>query len=206
MSKDKENDKELLHKLNTAVAAMNKAATRAEEVKTELVSKSKAVGMVLLEVKKRHPNVKDFDAFLKKAKGLQLSRAYDCMAIAGGRKTDAENREQIRNRVEKHRAKKLPPPLNAEPEQSPESPLPPPPVTSSNVTESAEVSAADRQQDMAAIAGAELTREEKSDDALVKFKQACEQYCNEMIEADLKNARVYFNEQRWRRRDKKKAA
>lgn len=39
---------------------------------------------------------------------------------------------------------------------------------------------------------------------LVQAKRACEEFCNEKMEAYLKNARVYFIEQRWRQ--KKQAA
>jgi hypothetical protein len=40
------------------------------------VSRSKQVGMLLLEAKKLHPAVKDFEAFLIRV-SLKLSRAYD---------------------------------------------------------------------------------------------------------------------------------
>lgn len=72
---------------------------------------------------------------------------------------------------------------------------------------SAPPEAGDVDQTEAAEAEApELTPEERSDEALVKWKRACEEFCNDMTEADLKNARVYFMEQRWRRRKQKLAA
>ena len=52
----------------------------------------------------------------------------------------------------------------------------------------------------------ELTPEEKSDDALAAFKVACDTQCPLMTEADLKQARVYFMEQRWKPRGSMKAA
>jgi hypothetical protein len=99
-------DKPLLEKIKVAVAAVNKAEKTAEVAKAELVSRSRAVGELLLEAKKRHPKVADFEAFLKRVDGLKRSRAYDCMRIAGGRATDEQLRQENRERVQKHRAKK----------------------------------------------------------------------------------------------------
>ena len=105
------NERELLAKINAAVAAANAAETKVTTAQAELVSRSKTVGLLLLEAKKLHPAVKDFEAFLRKVQGLKLSRAYDCMRVAGGRTTDEEIRKATRDRVEKHRAsKKLPGP------------------------------------------------------------------------------------------------
>jgi hypothetical protein len=107
-------DAELLAKINAAVAAANEAETKVITAQAELVSRSKTVGLLLLEAKKLHPAVKDFEAFLGKVQGLKLSRAYDCMRVAGGRTTDEEIRKATRDRVEKHRAsKKLPGPTPA---------------------------------------------------------------------------------------------
>jgi hypothetical protein len=96
----------LLAKINAAVAAANEAETSVKTAQAELVSRSKTVGLLLLEAKKLHPAVKDFEVFLKKVQGLKLSRAYDCMRVAGGRTTDEEIRKATRERVEKHRASK----------------------------------------------------------------------------------------------------
>ena len=68
----------LLGKINQAVAERNAA-------ETDLVSKSKAVGLLLLEAKKLHPSKKDFEAFLRRVNGLHISRAYDLLRLAGGR-------------------------------------------------------------------------------------------------------------------------
>ena len=102
-------DKALLDKINAAVADHNAAEKAVTTAQSELVSKSKIVGQLLLEAKKRHHKVADFEAFLKRANGLKLSRAYDCMRIAGGLTTDEELRKEARERVRRHRAKeKLP--------------------------------------------------------------------------------------------------
>src|SRR5436190_17355197 len=92
-------DKILLEKLNAAVAGIVAAESLVEETRAKLVSHSKEVGLLVLEAKKRHPKVKDFEAFLKRVQGLSLSRAYDCMRIAGGRTTDEELRQEARERA-----------------------------------------------------------------------------------------------------------
>ena len=97
---------DLLIKISAAVAAADEAETTVTAAQAELVSRSKAVGLLLLEAKKLHPAVKDFEAFLGMVQGLKLSRAYDCMRIAGGRTTDEEIKKATRDRVEKHRAAK----------------------------------------------------------------------------------------------------
>src|SRR6516165_5822225 len=102
----------LLEKINVAVQAANEAEATVETAKTELVSRSRAVGLLLLEAKKLHPKVADFEAFLGKVHGLKLSRAYDLLRLAGGRTTDEEIRQATKDRVKKHRDKKkreLPP-------------------------------------------------------------------------------------------------
>ena len=52
------------------VGGNEKAVTSAQ---TELVSRSRVVGQ-LVEAKKRHPKVADFEAFLKRVDGLKRSR------------------------------------------------------------------------------------------------------------------------------------
>src|SRR5262249_57800291 len=93
-------------KINAAVAEHNAAEQAVTIAQSELVSKSKEVGRLLLEAKKLHPKVADFEAFLKRVNGLKLSRAYDLLRLAGGRTTDEELRKDKRERVRKHRAKK----------------------------------------------------------------------------------------------------
>ena len=59
-------DTELLARLNKAVAVANDAQSKVTTAQDELVSRSKAVGQLLLEAKKLHPAPKDFESFLKK--------------------------------------------------------------------------------------------------------------------------------------------
>jgi hypothetical protein len=139
----------LLSKLNKAVAAANEAKTNVTTAQAELVSRSKTVGLLLLEAKKLHPAVKDFDVFLKRVDGLKLSRAYDCMRIAGGRATDEEIREEARERKQKSRAKKKLPTPTPAPRPKPE-PLKLS-VTNPPVTESAEISIEERKAQHAAL-------------------------------------------------------
>jgi hypothetical protein len=161
---------ELLVRINTAVAAVNEAEKTAQTAKDELVSRSKAVGMLLLEAKKLHPVVKDFLAFLKRVKGLKRSRAYDMMCVADGRKTVEEIREATRKRVEKHRSSKTAPALD-KPEPEPEVS-----VTSAPVTETDEVSAEEE--------AATISR------ALAEFTYACRTWLPQMTEADRQSARL----------------
>jgi hypothetical protein len=128
-------DQALLDKINAAVAEHDAAGQALETAHHEFMSKSKVVGALLLEVKRLHPKVADFEAFLKRVNGLHLSRAYDLMRLAGGRTTDELLRQEARDRQRKSRAnKKLLPsttPTKAEPTQEPE----PLSVTEPHVTE-----------------------------------------------------------------------
>ena len=56
----------LLDAIKLAVAAVNAAEQSLTTAQAEHVSRSNRVGMLLLEAKKLHPEVRDFDAFLKK--------------------------------------------------------------------------------------------------------------------------------------------
>jgi len=141
-----DNDEVLLGKINAAVAEHNAAERAVTTAQAELVSRSRVVGELLLEAKKLHPKVKDFDAFLKGVDGLHLSRAYDLMKLAGGRTTDEQLRQEARDRVRKHRAKKkLPTP---EPVSVTD-----PDVTESSkrITQSPEISAEERRAQNAAL-------------------------------------------------------
>jgi hypothetical protein len=182
---------DLLAKINEAVAAAN-------EAHTELLSRSKAVGSLLLEAKKLHPAVKDFEAFLKRVDGLGLSRAYDLMRLAGGRTTDEELKEATRKRVKKHRDKKLPKPAPA--------PKADPKPDSVTVTESAEASAEKRKAENADLS---KTAEEKaakaSADSLRYFKASCKTYLPHLNAADLKTARAFVTLDQWRSQTKKVA-
>jgi hypothetical protein len=83
----------LLLKINAAVKSANAAEQTVTTAQAELVSRARVVGELLLEAKRLHPKTVDFEAFLKKANGLKLSRAYDYMKMVGGRKTDDEIRK-----------------------------------------------------------------------------------------------------------------
>jgi hypothetical protein len=177
----------LLDKINAAVRAANAAEETMTTAQAELVSRSKAVGLLLLEAKTLHPKVKDFEAFLKKVQGLKLSRAYDLLRLAGGRTTDAELKKDARERKQRSRAakKKPTPPTLAEPM--------PVSVTDPPVTETAEASAerpkaenADSPEEKAAKASA---------DYLAAFTAACRMYLPKItIEADRQKARLLVSE------------
>jgi hypothetical protein len=183
----------LLVKINEAVAAVNEAETKVTTAQADLVSRSKSVGLLLLEAKKLHPAVKDFEAFLGKVQGLKRSRAYDCMRIAGGRTTDEEIRKAGRDRVKKHRAskKKLPGPTPT-PKPEPQKLS----VTGADVTETAESSAERRK---AQYADAELSAEERaaktSAHSLAEFTIACRTWLPKITaEADRQKARLLVAE------------
>ena len=99
-------DTDLIERLNVAVKAADEAQAQVGSANAELVSRSKAVGLLLLEAKKLHKPVKEFEAFIQKVHGLQLSRAYDLLRLAGGRTTDEELKKDARERKQKSRAKK----------------------------------------------------------------------------------------------------
>ena len=171
----------LLSKINAAVAAANEAETTAATAQAEFVSRSKAVGVLLLEAKKLHPAVKDFEAFLEKVQGLKLSRAYDLLRLAGGRTTDEQLKKDARDRQQKSRAnkKKLPPPAPKKPEPNP---------VSVTVTESAEASAKNSKEGAAKWSAGSLR----------EFEYACKTYLPRLNEADLKMARQFVLLDRWR--------
>jgi hypothetical protein len=176
-------DAALLRKLNEAVAAANEAEKTVSTAQAELVSRSKPIGLLLLEAKRLHPAVKDFEAFLKGVQGLQLSRAYDLLRLAGGRTTDEEIRKATRDRVKKHRAskKKLPP-------ETPKKPEPPAlSVTLPDVTESAEAGA---EKCKAEKVPAWMDAARQSSRWLAEFTFACRTYLPRItVEADREEAR-----------------
>jgi hypothetical protein len=187
---------ELLEKINAAVKAANTAEQSVTTAQADLVSRSKAVGLLLLEAKKLHPAVTNFEAFLKKVQGLRLSRAYDYMRIAGGRTTDEEIRKATRDRVKKHRDKKKLPPTS---EPIPIS------VTGVDVTESAEASAERRKAENTNLSPEERAAKLSAHN-LSEFQVACKTYLPNLIEADLKKARVFFMEGAWKPRAKRQEA
>jgi hypothetical protein len=185
------NKAELLEKLNIAVKAANEAEQSVTTAQAELVSRSKTVGLLLLEAKKLHPKVADFESFLKKINGFKLSRAYDLLRLAGGRTTDEELKKETRERVRRHREKQK---LSPKPQPLP-APMPPSAITteydlSVTVTETAEESA-DRRKAENAAADAASTIEAKK--ALFNFKEACEKWLPTLGMADLAAARSHFD-------------
>jgi hypothetical protein len=195
-------DQALLDKLNAAVAEHNtaekahEAAEKAREATHgELVSRSKAVGLLLLEARKRHPKLPDFEAFLKRVNGLKLSRAFDLLRLAGDRVTDEQLRQEARERQRKSRAKKakIPPPakpITAEPKPKPDS------VTTPHVTESQEISVEQRRRENANL---DLSAEERaakaSAHALAEFIVACRNWLPKItVEADRQKAQLLVSE------------
>jgi hypothetical protein len=185
---------ELMAKLNEAVAAANEAEQTVTTAQAELVSRSKTVGLLLLEARKLHSTLKDFEAFLDKVKGLKRSRAYDLLRLAGGRTTDEELKKDARERQRKSRAskKKLPRPAPKKPEPEPK----PISVTDLDVTETADASAEKRK---AFNTDLDLTAEEKAAKAsahnLAEFVIACRTYLPKItVEADRQKARLLVYE------------
>jgi hypothetical protein len=165
-------DQALLDKINAAVATANEAEAIATTAQAKLVSRSRVVGELLLEAKKRHPKIADFEAFLKRVDGLKRSRAYDLMRLAGGRTTDEQLRQEARERQRKSRAnkKKVPPPTPRKPESIS--------VTEPHVTESTEAGA-----------------ERRSARALAEFIVACRTWLPKITaEADRHKARLLVAE------------
>ena len=187
-------DQVLLDKINAAVATANEAETTVTTARGELVSRSRIVGELLLEAKKRHPKVADFEAFLKRVDGLKLSRAYDLMKLAGGRTTDAQLRQEARDRQRKSRTNKKVPlpakPIRAEPKREPIS------VTDPHVTESQEIGVEERRAQMAALdLAAEQRGTKASARALTEFMVACRTWLPKITaEADRHKARLLVAE------------
>ncbi len=211
----------LLEEINVAMKAVNEAEQAVNEAeqsvttaKTEFVSRSKKVGLLLLEAKKLYPKVKDFQAFLSKVEGLHRSRAYDLIRLAGGRTTDAELKKDARERQAKSRAKKKqarPVPLLGSGDVSELEA-----DSFRDVTESAEASAEKRKAENAAkeAMAAEIkdgardaVKEVKrnillgstaedlgNEDVLACFKHACDTWLPQLGAADLAAAISYFNE------------
>jgi hypothetical protein len=187
-------DATLLKKINTAFAAANEAEKIAATAQTELVSRSRVVGALLLEAKKRHPPVGEFEAFLKRVDGMKLSRAYDYMRIAGGRITDEQLRQEARERQRKSRVKKRIPKPQPQPEPKPVS-VTDPPVTETpklipslnRTTQSSEISIEQRRAENEL---SDRKAEDKSVHYLAEFTVACRTYLPKItVEADRQKAR-----------------
>ena len=185
MDDQAKNTDTLLTKINKAVAAANEAEKTVTTAQAELVSRSKTVGMLLLEAKKLHPAVKDFEAFLKRVDGLKRSRAYDLLRLAGGRTTDEELKKDARDRQQRSRSskKKLPKPTptSKQPELGPEPK--PVSVTDPDVTETAEAS-----RERPKPEKPDTDEKAESARALAEFGYACRQWLPKMSEADRQKA------------------
>ena len=173
------------------MAAANEAETKVTTAQAELVSRSKTVGLLLLEAKKLHPAVKDFEAFLGKVQGLKLSRAYDCMRIAGGRTTDEEIRKATRDRVEKHRASKKTAGANSGTEAGAAELS----VTKPDVTETAEASAESARPNTQTRLERRGKGRQASARCLAEFTIACRMWLPQItVEADRQKARLLVAE------------
>jgi hypothetical protein len=151
---------ELAAKLTKAVRAADAAEEAVTGAREILVSRSREVGLLLLEAKKLHPSVKDFEAFLKRIDGLKLSRAYDMLRLAGGRITHEELKKDARERKQKSRRRgriKLPQDTCDEVKKLVDS------VTDPPVTESPEASAEKRKAEYADLSGEEKKEAEFAD-------------------------------------------
>jgi hypothetical protein len=193
MTTKNDQDDVLLTKLNVAVRAANEAEASVTTAQAELVSRSKAVGLLLLEAKKLHPKVKDFEAYLKRVDGLKLSRTYDFMRLAGGRTTDEELRKDARERKRRSRAKPktLPKP---EPKSEPEKvsvTVTESPATGSNIHD---CTAEDARALTAVLREQRLAAAAESGRNLLKFEYACRTYLPRLNEADLEKAHACFME------------
>jgi hypothetical protein len=82
------------------------ATKRLDNAQSKTRDAAKELGLLLIEAKRRHPAVKDFEAFLKDAGGIKLTRAYELIGVAGGRIESAKLREDNAKRNREHRAKK----------------------------------------------------------------------------------------------------
>ena len=203
---DTNNTDALLAKINKAVAEANEAEKVVTTAQAELVSRSKVVGQLLLEAKKLHPKGADFEAYLKRIDGLGLSRAYDLMALAGGRATEEQLREKTRQRVRKHRAKKKQPMPQRRPEPEPLS-VTQPDVTETpkqipapnRITQSPEISAEQRRAENARldhddnqVTSAAIAASAR---ALAEFTVACRHWLPKItVEADRQKARLLVSE------------
>jgi hypothetical protein len=159
---DRRNDTDeiLLGKINRAVAGLIVEELAVCKAHARLESKWKEVGELLIEAKRQHPQIKAFEAFLKRVSGLHRSRAYELMKIAGGGTTEEEVREVTRLRVRKHRAAKKkapkvsvthPPVTESAKSKAGSSPPRPESEPRAGATGSAEISIEQRKADMARL-------------------------------------------------------
>jgi hypothetical protein len=178
----------------------------AAKAKGSLLECSKKSGALLLDVQQNHPE--HLEAIITRV-GISRSRRYELLAIAGGRRTEEENKAISKARQEKKRAKgkdakgnALPPP-----KQVPES-------VTTIVTDSPEASAERRKAEYAAMETAEQpeaqpepveppkpdptvaseVKAKRSDQALGEFKFAAKRWLRDMNHHDRRKAFEYVSE------------
>jgi hypothetical protein len=90
-----------------AWAAFEKATAERDaaqiEAKGAIIERKKAVGNLLIEILKSHP---EHVKFICKRAGLKQSRMYQLIEIVTGKKTIKESRDENKAAVQKHRAAK----------------------------------------------------------------------------------------------------
>jgi hypothetical protein len=184
---DHPDDAALAAKITEAVKVVDAAVATQKE-------RAKSAGLLLHEAHKRHPGRKAFETFLKLCDGLQYSRAMDLIAVATDRRTFEKLKADNTACQQKHRDKKkslhkpepkvLPKPnpepfvrdVTDDPEASAaarKKKLPPPTLTESRITESAEVSIEQRRRENANLG---MTAAEISKQNLEWFAVACREY------------------------------
>lgn len=166
-------DDVLLAKINAAVKVVDAAEANVATARATVVLHSKAVGLLLIDLKRLHPSVKAFTAALARLdKPMSLAWAYDRIKLVGGRKSDDEIREaEAEHKADAAARKKK---SRAKPEKVS--------VTDDGVTETF----------------SEATPAAKSRRALSEFEYACRAYLPHLNDADLTLARAYITCDEWR--------
>ena len=173
-----DDDAALATKVKVAIEKLDMAIKRLDE--------ARAAGMLLIQAKFRHPRRKDFVAFLKRAGGVQYSRAMELIAIARDCKTYAEIKAKNAARQRRHYAKtkKARPLANGH-------------------AEDASVSAETRK---AEYASPEKKAEAVSTKNLAEFEYACRAYLPRLNAADLAKAQTFFDGEMTKWKSQKQAA
>jgi hypothetical protein len=181
------------------------AACEAEAAKAKgtLLECSKKSGALLLDVQRNHSE--HLEAICIRAE-ISRSRRYELLAIAGGRRTEEENRQISKDRQDRKREKDKAAKANALPP-----PRPAPESVTTNVTDSPEASAERLKAEFAAMEEAEPTPVEAakpqpasvepisqpkaeaypSREALAEFKVAADRWFPTMSDVDLSEAIDY---------------
>jgi hypothetical protein len=102
-------DDELLKSIDAAAKTANESESLVAAAQAARIEKCKAVGYPLLELHRRYPKVKDFEAKLKQCPNITvkgLSTAYEFMKLVGGRKTDEDIAKAIKEHKEAAKVRK----------------------------------------------------------------------------------------------------